>query len=556
MNPDDDTLPATPLDTGAAQRSSEIPTTVGRFTVEAKLGEGGMGVVLLATDPLLGRRVAIKVLRGVAFDESAKRRLIREAQGTAQLSHENIIVVHEVGTHDDQVYLAMEYIAGETLRRRQAHRGWREILDLYLRAGAGLQAAHDAGLVHRDFKPDNVLVAADGRLRVTDFGLVAATDAEPDPAARTPVAKAPVPRSAADLTSTLTQTGALLGTPRYMAPEQHAGEPVDARADQFAFCVALYEALFGQPPFAGTTLAELSANVLAGTVTPPPSSDVPLPVQEAVLRGLRRDRNDRHPSMRDLLLLLATEPPAAPRRSRWPLLVGIGGGAIASIALVLALRTRPEETVPPAPPPAPPAVAAPSSRLDVTSIGKAVASFDQGNVSFRSGAYDEAAKSFEDTYAALKVPQALYNRGASFFMKAKRDGDAPSYRRAAESYTQYLASDPMAPGVGSAIEAINLEADRLEAGGDRHSPSPAIQSLVDPDLRGFVLFVSEPTESTVYVDDIAKGPVGTTPWSGTLDGTHTIYLAKPGYKQLEQTGTYDRQKLMVLRGVLAPVTSR
>src|SRR5262249_38591154 len=154
-----------------------------------------------------------------------EERLLREARAMAKVVHDNVIVVHEVGTHDERVYLAMEYVAGTTLARWQTGKPWREVAAIYERAGRGLAAAHDAGLVHRDFKPENVLIGDDGRVRVTDFGLVAAPNEAPAKGAVTAV----------ELGATLTHTGAVLGTPRYMAPEQHLGEAVDARADQFSF---------------------------------------------------------------------------------------------------------------------------------------------------------------------------------------------------------------------------------------------------------------------------------------------------------------------------------
>ena len=287
-----DTQPAGPEDRPL------VPAKIGRFAVASRLGEGGMGVVLLATDPLLGRQVAIKVLRGEA-DEAGQRRLLREAQAMARVVHENVIVVHEVGTHEAQVYVAMELVTGGTLRRWQAGKSWREIVACYVRAGRGLAAAHAAGLVHRDFKPDNVLVGDDGRVRVTDFGLVSAEGE---------AKRAPVDDVA------LTQTGAVMGTPRYMAPEQHLGESVDARADQFAFCVALYEALYGGVPFAGATLAALGERVLAGDVRPVPvASPVPIAVRDAVLRGLSRDRAARFAAMPELPRCARREPRAARR---------------------------------------------------------------------------------------------------------------------------------------------------------------------------------------------------------------------------------------------------
>jgi tetratricopeptide (TPR) repeat protein len=320
--------------------------SMGRFKITSTLGEGGMGVVLLAVDPLLGRRVAIKVLNRGSGErgDDAGRRLLREAQSIAQISHENVIAVHEVGTHDEQVYVAMEYVPGGTLGHWQAGRGWRDVLSMYLRAGQGLVAAHDAGLVHRDFKPDNVLVGDDGRVRVTDFGLVAATGTTVE-LSRT---DADIRRELElELDRPLTRTGAVMGTPRYMAPEQHLGEAVDARSDQFAFCVALYAALYHHQPFAGTTYAALAAHVMAGEVEPVPAdSPVRAAVRDAILRGLARQPGDRHPSMRELLaaLELALAPTPAPvsaamtpDRSRPRTRTWLAVGAVVVVAALVTL---------------------------------------------------------------------------------------------------------------------------------------------------------------------------------------------------------------------------
>ena len=539
MRVDDETLPATPLDAPVAN-SVRIPTSIGRFAIERKLGEGGMGVVLLATDPNLRRRVAIKILRGNTIDDSAKRRLLREAQSMAQLSHENVIVVHEVGTHDDQVYVAMEFVAGETLARRQAQCTWREVLELYTRAGLGLQAAHDAGLVHRDFKPDNVLVGTDGRLRVTDFGLVASTGVAPQSQASSSV-------RTSELASTLTATGALMGTPRYMAPEQHRGEPLDARADQFAFCVALYEALYRQAPFAGTTYAELAANVLDAKRTLLPASDVPPSVRDAVLRGLSHERDHRHRSIRDLLALLSVDPLAKPRR-RWLVTAGVAVGvvAIATAAICVAVRSG----NPSAPPTPPGLVAGATSALDIASLKLAQQAFELGSQSFLARKYDDAAQRFSDAYLSLRVPQVLYDQGASLYMKAKRDGDAASYRRAAELYRQYLAIDPIDRDISEAVEAIGVEASRLEAGGERGIASPEIRALADPEIRGFALLISSPPGATVYIDDPAKGPFGVTPWAGTLDGAHEVSIAKSGFDPVVRTHPFDKHRVMVISALL------
>jgi hypothetical protein len=196
-------------------------------------------------------------------------------------------------------------------------------------------------------------------------------------------------------------------------------------------------------------------------------------------------------------------------------------------------------------------VQASTSALDVEAVMTAVRAFDTGGANLRTGKYEDAVRDFEEAYAALKVPQLLHNVGASLYMQGKRDGDAAAYRRAAETYTRYLAIDPIAPGVASAITAINGEVARLEAGGARDTPSPEIQRLPDPELRGFVLLISEPPGATVYVDDVTKGPMGTTPWAGTLEGKHTIHIAKPGLGQADNEITFDPHKFLLLKVELA-----
>ena len=294
---------------------------VARFTLRARLGEGGMGQVWRARDPELERDVAVKLLRPeVATSsvraEEARARLRREAQAMARLAHPNVIAVYEVGEADARVFLVMELVDGGTLTEWLAARSRTPaaILDVFVQAGRGLVAAHAAGLVHRDFKPDNVLVGTDGRTRVTDFGLVG------------------LERSAAEVLDDgagaagdpRTRTGAILGTPAYAAPEVLRGAQASAQSDQFSFCVALYEALWGRPPFAGDTIADLFDAVTAGAVRPPPAEPaVRAEIRDAVLRGLATDPDRRWPSM--AALLVALTPPARRGRAWW-----IGAGAVAA----------------------------------------------------------------------------------------------------------------------------------------------------------------------------------------------------------------------------------
>ncbi len=308
---------------------SEPPARVGRYVIARELGRGGMGIVYAAHDPELDRTVAVKVLRG-GGDAAMQARLRREAQSMAQLAHPNVVAVHDVGSFGEDVFVAMEYVAGETLARwERTPRAPREILEAYRAAGRGLAAAHAAGIVHRDFKPENVLMGDDGRVRVVDFGLARtagtaettfhghATSVSPD-GPTTPAG--------------LTQTGAVVGTPFYMAPEIFQGGEADARSDQFSFCVALFTALYGERPFAGDSLAELGANIAAGRISEPATTRrVPRRVRTAIRRGLALDPTKRFAAIEDLLAELAP----LSRRARW-LAVGVGVIAIASAAVGVA----------------------------------------------------------------------------------------------------------------------------------------------------------------------------------------------------------------------------
>ncbi|MCR9159755.1 MAG: protein kinase domain-containing protein [Nannocystaceae bacterium] len=293
---------------------------VGRYRVLECIGFGGMGVVYSAYDPQLDRRVALKVLRGGPGAEEARRngRLLREAKVMAKLSHPNVIVVHDVGSFDGRVFLAMEFVEGTTLSRwmRGAKRSWRELRDTFLAAGRGLAAAHAAGLVHRDFKPDNVLIGDDGRVRVTDFGLARNRDESIEQSIQESLVPV-TPAVAARVTgryATLTKTGALVGTPAYMAPEQYSGRGVTGATDQFAFCVAFYEALYGERPFPGRTLAELATNVCLGKRRPLGEARVPSRVRDAILRGLSVDPDERFDSMEELLAIINRRPTRTLRR--------------------------------------------------------------------------------------------------------------------------------------------------------------------------------------------------------------------------------------------------
>jgi eukaryotic-like serine/threonine-protein kinase len=287
-----------------AARLPEPGTSVGRYRLERVIGEGGMGVVYAARDPELDRPVAIKIIRPQlgGASETMEQRLVRESRAMAQLAHPNVLAVHDVGRTDGQVFIAMELAAGGTLGAwvTAERRGWREVVARFCLAGRGLQAAHETGLVHRDFKAENVLLTADGGVRVADFGLVGSgTDPAPAGEEGSALADGPPLRFSQVI---LTRTGARLGTPLYMAPEQHDGRRVGPAADQFAFAVALYEALYGEHPFPATTYADLLLAVHGGRVREAPeASEVPGAVREVLLRALRVDPQARWPSMAALL---------------------------------------------------------------------------------------------------------------------------------------------------------------------------------------------------------------------------------------------------------------
>ncbi|MBS2027733.1 MAG: serine/threonine protein kinase [Deltaproteobacteria bacterium] len=291
----------------------ELPrgTVVGRYLVVERLGTGAMGAVYLAYDPELDRRVALKLLRPGHAEGRAdvlRQRLIREAKAMARLVHPNVVSVFDAGAYGRRVFVALEYVDGPTLEKwlKDKPRGWREVLAKFVEAGRGLAAAHRVGLVHRDFKAENVLIASDGRVKVTDFGLA---HVESMPAE---LAGTSGPREASP---SLTSPGALIGTPAYMAPEQFLGQATDPRTDQFNFCAALYEALYGVTPFGEDDVARIARRVTGGELpTPPTDVVVPAWVRDLVLRGLSLRPEDRHKSLESLLSALGRDPNIARRK--------------------------------------------------------------------------------------------------------------------------------------------------------------------------------------------------------------------------------------------------
>jgi len=280
----------------------QLSATLGHYQLERELGAGAMGVVYAAFDPELTRRIAIKVLRRERATTEAKERLLREARAMARLAHVNVVTVYEVGTAHGRDFVAMELIEGETLSEwLRGHRPAGAILDAFLAAGCGLAAAHAAGIVHRDFKPRNVLRSREGRVVVTDFGLACDVNAKaPDVDDRVPSMAGEVALGSPELTA----TGTLLGTPPYMAPEQWCGTGVTAAADQFAYCVALWEAFAGERPFRGPTLDDFRRQTAHGPAALD-ASRIPRWARGLLLRGMDPDPARRWPSMDALLARLA-----------------------------------------------------------------------------------------------------------------------------------------------------------------------------------------------------------------------------------------------------------
>ena len=346
------TAPVGSISTATPAPADPVGPTLGRYKLERELGSGGMGVVHAAFDPDLERRVALKVLRESAGSSEARQRLLREARAMARLSHPNVVTVHEVASANGRDYVAMEMIDGQSLAEwmRAEQRPENEIIGAFVAAGRGLAAAHAEGIVHRDFKPHNILRHRNGRIAVTDFGLARDVETVPDPLAETRELRSPVTGTAVSSTTPssplggLTVTGSVLGTPAYMAPEQWSGGAVTPATDQFAFCVALWEALAGERPFKGPTVERLREEVEGG----PAQLDftkIPKRLRSALLRGLDPDPAKRWPSMEALLAAMTH----VETKSKAVYIVA-GGAITAGVAVLIAIKlaggTAPAAEVP------------------------------------------------------------------------------------------------------------------------------------------------------------------------------------------------------------------
>jgi serine/threonine-protein kinase len=329
-----------PTSAPAGRPSLNKGDAVDRYVVLEQLGKGGMGEVYAAWDPVLDRKVALKLLKaehqesGIA--DELRLRLMREAQALARMSHPNVVTVHDVGIVDGQIYLAMEFVEGQTLTKWLAERprSWREILSVFLEAGEGLAAAHDAGVTHRDFKPDNVVIGKNARARVMDFGLAHAHEGaqEPQPIA----ASADTPTGS--IRRRITLPGIMLGTPAYMSPEAMFGQKTDPRSDEFSFAVALYEALYGFRPFEGATAPAVAAEIQVNRVRPPPrKSPVPRRIHQLLLKALRANPDERFQTLRALLIQLGRRKSS---RRRQVLTVLVAVLSALALMIVVALSRR------------------------------------------------------------------------------------------------------------------------------------------------------------------------------------------------------------------------
>jgi serine/threonine protein kinase len=350
-------------------------STIGRYVVLDSVGMGGMGLVCAAYDPKLDRKVALKLLRNASDEEASaagRNRLFREAQALARLSHANVVTVHDVDVFEKQVYISMEFVEGMTLREwlRERPRTWKEILEKFILAGRGLAAAHKADIIHRDFKPSNVLISKEGEVRVADFGVAkeregprrdverermeferrrhSATSGHGDTASTEEDAL--IDEIQSNISLELTIAGRMVGTPAYMAPEQHMGLHVGSFTDQYSFCVTLYEALYGRLPFEGVDRRDQLAKMAEGRLPLPPKDadarHVPHWVFKVLAKGLRPHPSERWPSMESLLAALERDPIKRVRRAG-VLAAGLFG--VAAGAFGLAYGLAPDEAVDPCP---------------------------------------------------------------------------------------------------------------------------------------------------------------------------------------------------------------
>ncbi|WP_434388243.1 tetratricopeptide repeat protein [Melittangium boletus] len=534
----------------------------GRYTVLHALGRGAMGEVVSAYDARLDRRVALKLLRREVDAhhslEDLTTRMMREAQAMARLSHPNVVAVYDVGTlPDGDLFIAMEMVEGQTLRRwrDEAPRTWREVLRVYVAAGHGLAAAHEAGLVHRDFKPENVLVGRDGRARVTDFGLARAES----PSSQESFRELNLPAGALD--SPLTLAGTLLGTPRYMAPELLRAGDADARSDMFAFCVALREALHGEHPFAGATPAESLANQREGRVRPPPSgSDVPAWVERALQRGLHPDPTQRPATLRELVDALERDPETRRRMRKRGLLGAALLGSLVALALSTAFSGQRRDT----------ACAHQERRLDGTWDAAVRARVERAFLGTR---LPYAPDTFTTVAALLDTYAGTWARLSTDACHVTRaaPGDVPEWavrgascleRRRVQlaTLTEVFARGPDAAGLAKAVQAVQS----LPPLGDCADPR-ALASMVplpeEPAARARVEALQTRMarlEALWLAGSYPEALAAATPWLAEVERVDYPPLRAQALHQLalleESTGNYARAEELARQAI--PLAAR
>jgi len=439
--------PGSSLEDGPAVRlgGQSDRERVGRYRVIATLGSGGMGRVYEAVDDRLDRSVAVKVLHQY-LSEQHRGRLVREAQALARLSHPNVVHVYEIEADDDETFVVMELVRGRTLQewsQQEPRPSWRACVEIYRQAGAGLAAAHAEGLVHRDFKPGNAIIDAKGRVRVLDFGLVRQAGE------REPVAAAsPAAAGVGDgVDPCLTTTGTVLGTPAYMAPEQMSGHDVDARSDQFSFCVALYEAVYGERPFRGNTLEALMVALGAGRIEPAPKrTAVPAKLRRALLRGLASAPEQRFTAMDALLAEL--ERLLVPRTTRW-LALGLVG-ALAAVGLGVGYyASQTGFGVEGAQ-----AGAEAEGLIDPNAQAKLL--YEEGQLAYRRGSFGEAVQKWEKSFELSERSLLLYDISLALEMRYESSGDVDDLLKARSVLERFLTIAEANPHVaeGDAKERI------------------------------------------------------------------------------------------------------
>jgi serine/threonine-protein kinase len=471
---------------------------LGHFRVIAFLGRGGMGVVYRAEDEVLRREVALKVLPpSFAADEERRRRFLREARSAAAVNHPNIATIYEVGEGEGRIYIAMELVGGRSLGRILAvsRPSIEESVELGRQILRGLGKAHEAGLVHRDLKPDNVMVTVEGTVKLLDFGLAKARE--------------PAPSSLGDAETAMTEDGRLVGTPLYMSPEQARGRPLDARSDLFSFGVLLYELLTGKRPFAGATSTDLLTAILRDRPVPPSAlvPEVPADLSALVERCLAKDPAERYPDCqsvsadldrvipqsRDRSSLAAsaerpTQPspssPSAPaprpRRRAFAaiaaILVALAVAAPLSISRFSRDTTTQATPVAPPAPPAPRAVAITDLPLPASRVPEALAAYASALQALRDANWKRAEESLRRTItldpsigsAHLRLAQSLADSGSSFIAEAHAAYSHAVENRASMSERDQVFLRALEPRLGRDPPELGVARERLREATNRY----------------------------------------------------------------------------------------